>query len=194
MWLLICIAVLLPFPFYYFLWTNPQIWVDFCGKGSDPCHRMAQVSHFLKIIQFLALSSVAHFSWPPWYCCLLFTLGQFLNFRWAFFIWVLLGFTFFACFWLISIWVLLGFLVSALSPIGCCCWVFLFFACLWLILIWVLLGFLVFASFWFISILLLLGFLLVFGSFCEFILLGFFYCIGFCIIWLFFLFWVLLFD
>ncbi|RWR91169.1 phosphatidyl-N-methylethanolamine N-methyltransferase [Cinnamomum micranthum f. kanehirae] len=78
---LVCIGLFLPFPFYCFLWTYPQIWVDFCGKGSDPCHRMAQVSHFLKILQFLAIFSVAHFSWPPWYCFLLFALGQFLNFR-----------------------------------------------------------------------------------------------------------------
>lgn len=78
---LVSTGVLLPFPFYCFLWTYPQIWVDFCGKGSDPCHRMAQVSHFLKLLQFLAIFSVAHFSWPPWYCFLPFALGQFLNFR-----------------------------------------------------------------------------------------------------------------
>lgn len=99
---LVCIGVLLPFPFYCFLWTYPQIWVDFCGKGSDPCHRMAQVSHFLKLLQFLAIFSVAHFSWPPWYCFLPFALGQFLNFRWVFSIWVWLGFLIFAYFWLIS--------------------------------------------------------------------------------------------
>lgn len=77
----VCIAMLLPYPFYYLLWTYPQKWVDFCGKGTDPCNRMAQISHVLKILQFLAFFSVAHFSWPPWYCCLLFATGQFLNFR-----------------------------------------------------------------------------------------------------------------
>lgn len=116
---LVCIGVLLPFPFYCFLWTYPQIWVDFCGKGSDPCHRMAQVSHFLKILQFLALFSVAHFSWPPWYCFLLFALGQFLNFRWVFSIWVWLGM------------LLFGLLVSDSSPVVSC-WVFSFCLIMWI--------------------------------------------------------------
>ncbi|XP_042509416.1 phosphatidyl-N-methylethanolamine N-methyltransferase isoform X4 [Macadamia integrifolia] len=31
-----CIGVLLPFPFYYWLWTYPQTWVDLCGKVRDP--------------------------------------------------------------------------------------------------------------------------------------------------------------
>ncbi|XP_019711295.1 phosphatidyl-N-methylethanolamine N-methyltransferase isoform X1 [Elaeis guineensis] len=75
------IGVMLPFPFYYLLWNYPQAWVDVCGKGVDPSHRMAQVSHVLKIFQFLALFSVARFSWPPWYCYPLVAVGQYLNFN-----------------------------------------------------------------------------------------------------------------
>ncbi|XP_077222340.1 phospholipid N-methyltransferase [Tasmannia lanceolata] len=78
---LVCIALLLPFPFYYLLWTFPQSWVDFCGKGRDPSHLMAQISHLMKILQLLALFSVSHFCWPPWYCWVLFIFGQFLNFK-----------------------------------------------------------------------------------------------------------------
>ncbi|MQL95564.1 hypothetical protein Taro_028235 [Colocasia esculenta] len=74
-------AMLLPFPFYYLLWTYPQAWVDLCGQGVEPCRRMALVSHAIKAVQLLALLSVARFCWPPWYCCLLFAAGQFLNFR-----------------------------------------------------------------------------------------------------------------
>ncbi|XP_038975030.1 phosphatidyl-N-methylethanolamine N-methyltransferase-like [Phoenix dactylifera] len=75
------IATVLPFPFYYLLWNYPQAWVDVCGKGVDPSHRMAQVSHVLKILQLLALFSVARFCWPPWYCYPLFAVGQYLNFK-----------------------------------------------------------------------------------------------------------------
>ncbi|XP_042444057.1 phosphatidyl-N-methylethanolamine N-methyltransferase-like [Zingiber officinale] len=75
------LGVLLPFPFYYILWNYPQAWVDLCGKGVDPSHRMAQISHVLKAIQFVSLFSVASFSRPPWYCLLLFLVGQFLNFK-----------------------------------------------------------------------------------------------------------------
>ena len=53
------VGVLLPFPFYYALWTHPQRWVDLCGRGADPCRLMAQVSHALKVLQLLALASVA---------------------------------------------------------------------------------------------------------------------------------------
>lgn len=74
-------AMLLPFPFYYLLWIYPQAWVDLCGKGVDPCHRMALVSHAIKALQLIALLSVSQFCWPPWYCCLLFVAGQFLNFK-----------------------------------------------------------------------------------------------------------------
>jgi methylene-fatty-acyl-phospholipid synthase len=76
------VGVLLPFPFYYALWTHPQRWVDLCGRGADPCHRMAQVSHVLKVLQLLALASVASFSWPPpLYCPVLLAVGQYLNFK-----------------------------------------------------------------------------------------------------------------
>jgi hypothetical protein len=81
-----CTALILPFPFYYTLWNYPQWWVGLCGRGVDPCHRMAQVSHLLKAIQILSLLSVATFSWPPWYCVLLFAAGQYLNFKWAWFL------------------------------------------------------------------------------------------------------------
>ncbi|KAJ4950682.1 hypothetical protein NE237_027514 [Protea cynaroides] len=77
-----CIGVLLPFPFYYFLWTYPQTWVDLCGNGKDPSKVMAHVSHLIKLLQILSLISVASFSWPPpLYFWPLFVFGQFLNFR-----------------------------------------------------------------------------------------------------------------
>ncbi|GFQ05313.1 phosphatidyl-n-methylethanolamine n-methyltransferase [Phtheirospermum japonicum] len=77
-----CIGVISPFPFYYFLWNNPQMWVDLCGPGRDPSKIMALVSHFLKIVQFVSLFSVATLSWPPpFYFWPLFLFGQFLNFR-----------------------------------------------------------------------------------------------------------------
>ncbi|CAL1376896.1 unnamed protein product [Linum trigynum] len=77
------IGVLLPFPFYYFLWTNPQAWVNLCGRSRDPSKVMAQVSHFLKLLQFISLYSVSSsLSWPPpFYFWPLFGFGQFLNFR-----------------------------------------------------------------------------------------------------------------
>ncbi|GAB2228239.1 hypothetical protein Drorol1_Dr00010069 [Drosera rotundifolia] len=59
------IAILLPFPYYYFLWTHPQKWVDFCGKSRDPSATMARVSYFLKLIQFVAFFSVSSFTRPP---------------------------------------------------------------------------------------------------------------------------------
>lgn len=77
-----CLGVISPFPFYYFLWNNPQSWVDLCGRGRDPCRVMALVSHFLKLAQFIALFSVSTLSWPPpLYFWPLFLFGQFLNFR-----------------------------------------------------------------------------------------------------------------
>ncbi|KAL1812678.1 hypothetical protein DCAR_0624922 [Daucus carota subsp. sativus] len=77
------IGVILPFPFYYYLWNNPQKWVDLCSKsGRDPSTVMASVSHFLKLLQFIALFSVSTLSWPPpLYFWPLFFFGQFLNFR-----------------------------------------------------------------------------------------------------------------
>ncbi|XP_021717117.1 phosphatidyl-N-methylethanolamine N-methyltransferase-like [Chenopodium quinoa] len=76
------IGVLLPFPFYYWLWKQPQTWVDLCGKQNDPSKMMAFVSQFLKLIQFLSLYSVSSLSWPPpFYFWPLFLAGQFLNFR-----------------------------------------------------------------------------------------------------------------
>ena len=76
------IGVLVPFPFYYFLWTYPQSWVNFCGKGRDPSKVMALVSHFFKLVQFISLFSVCSLSWPPpLYFWPLFAFGQFLNFR-----------------------------------------------------------------------------------------------------------------
>ncbi|KAF8407269.1 hypothetical protein HHK36_006396 [Tetracentron sinense] len=82
MGILACIGVLLPFSFYYWLWTYPQKWVDLCGQGRDPSKLMAQVSHLLKLLQFLSLFSVSTLSWPPpLYFWPLFFFGQFLNFR-----------------------------------------------------------------------------------------------------------------
>ncbi|EOA35823.1 hypothetical protein CARUB_v10021063mg [Capsella rubella] len=76
------IGVLLPFPFYWWLWTNPQSWVNLCGRGRDPSAVMARVSHVLKAAQLLSLFSVASLSWPPpLYFWPLMTFGQFLNFR-----------------------------------------------------------------------------------------------------------------
>ncbi|CDO98231.1 unnamed protein product [Coffea canephora] len=82
MGLLACLGVISPFPFYYWLWTQPQTWVNLCGKGSDPCKVMAMVSHFLKLVQFASLLAVSTLSWPPpFYFWPLFIFGQFLNFR-----------------------------------------------------------------------------------------------------------------
>ncbi|KAM6586037.1 hypothetical protein CsatB_013039 [Cannabis sativa] len=76
------IGVILPFPFYYWLWSYPQTWVDLCGKARDPSKVMALVSHFIKLIQFISLFSVSTLSWPPpLYFWPLIAFGQFLNFR-----------------------------------------------------------------------------------------------------------------
>ena len=76
------VGVLLPFPYYYWLWTNPQAWVNLCGKYKDPSKVMAYVSHFFKLLQFISLFSVSTLSWPPpLYFWPLFGFGQFLNFR-----------------------------------------------------------------------------------------------------------------
>ncbi|KAI3982162.1 hypothetical protein MKX01_019068 [Papaver californicum] len=83
MGLIAAIGVIIPFPFYYLLWTYPQKWVELCGKGKDPSKIMAQISHFFKLIQFISLFSVSSsLSWPPpFYFWPLFIFGQFLNFR-----------------------------------------------------------------------------------------------------------------
>uniref|UniRef100_A0A0A0LCJ2 phosphatidyl-N-methylethanolamine N-methyltransferase n=1 Tax=Cucumis sativus TaxID=3659 RepID=A0A0A0LCJ2_CUCSA len=76
------IGVLLPFPYYYVLWNRPQLWVNLCGKSREPCKLMAQVSVFLKLLQFLSIIHVSSFSWPPpLYFWPLMAFGQFLNFR-----------------------------------------------------------------------------------------------------------------
>ncbi|KAJ6945474.1 phosphatidyl-N-methylethanolamine N-methyltransferase [Populus alba x Populus x berolinensis] len=76
------VGVLLPFPYYYWLWTNPQAWVNLCGKDKNPSKVMSYVSHFLKLLQFISLFSVSTLSWPPpLYFWPLFGFGQFLNFR-----------------------------------------------------------------------------------------------------------------
>ncbi|XP_062154953.1 phosphatidyl-N-methylethanolamine N-methyltransferase [Alnus glutinosa] len=76
------VGVLVPFPFYYWLWTRPQSWVDLCGKGRDPSKVMAHVSHLLKVVQLVSLFSVSSLSWPPpLYFWPLLAFGQFLNFR-----------------------------------------------------------------------------------------------------------------
>ncbi|KAE7997230.1 hypothetical protein FH972_001880 [Carpinus fangiana] len=76
------VGVLVPFPFYYLLWSRPQSWVDLCGKGRDPSKVMAHVSHLLKVVQVVSLFSVSSLSWPPpLYFWPLLSFGQFLNFR-----------------------------------------------------------------------------------------------------------------
>ncbi|GLT38274.1 hypothetical protein SLA2020_125320 [Shorea laevis] len=82
MGLLAAIGVLSPFPFYYWLWRNPQSWVNLCGRGRDPSRVMGLVSHFLKLVQFISLFSVSSLSRPPpLYFWPLLAFGQFLNFR-----------------------------------------------------------------------------------------------------------------
>ncbi|XP_057787829.1 phosphatidyl-N-methylethanolamine N-methyltransferase [Salvia miltiorrhiza] len=82
MGILACVGVILPFPFYYYLWNYPQSWVNLCGRGRDPCKAMALVSHFIKILQFVSLFSVSDLHWPPpFYFWPLFLFGQFLNIR-----------------------------------------------------------------------------------------------------------------
>lgn len=79
---LAALGVISPFPFYFWLWTHPQTWVDLCGSKWDPSKAMALVSHLLKLIQFLSLFSVSALSWPPsLFFWPLFLFGQFLNFR-----------------------------------------------------------------------------------------------------------------
>ncbi|CAN6573106.1 unnamed protein product [Malus baccata var. baccata] len=58
------IGVLSPFPFYYWLWSYPQTWVELCGKGRNPCKVMAYEAHCL-----------------PLFTSVLIAFGQFLNFR-----------------------------------------------------------------------------------------------------------------
>ncbi|CAN6700690.1 unnamed protein product [Malus baccata var. baccata] len=43
------IGVLSPFPFYYWLWSYPQTWVELCGKGRNPCKVMAYEAHCLPL-------------------------------------------------------------------------------------------------------------------------------------------------
>eukprot|EP00250_Pteridium_aquilinum_P002962 c13235_g1_i1 orf=67-591(+) len=78
---LVCAAIVSPFPFYWALWNYPQAWVRWCGPEVDPCHRMAHFAHLFKLVQFAALFSVSTFSWPPFFCWILIAFGQFLNFR-----------------------------------------------------------------------------------------------------------------
>ncbi|EOY26059.1 hypothetical protein QUC31_011912 [Theobroma cacao] len=76
------VGILVPFPFYYLLWTYPRSWVNLCGKGRDPSKVMALFSHFFKLVQFISLFSVCSLSWPPpLYFWPLFAFGQLLNFR-----------------------------------------------------------------------------------------------------------------
>lgn len=74
--------VLAPFLYYWYLWTNPQRWVHYCGPNVDPSHRMAEVALVLKAGQILGVLTTASISGlPPWYCVLLFAVGQGLNYR-----------------------------------------------------------------------------------------------------------------
>lgn len=80
----VSLCILSPFPFYWYLWTNPKKWMKMCGP-IDPSHRMAQVAHILKAFQVISLVSVATFSVPPLICVALFAFGQFLNYRYHYF-------------------------------------------------------------------------------------------------------------
>ncbi|MCO5557118.1 hypothetical protein L7F22_010674, partial [Adiantum nelumboides] len=77
---LVCAAIVSPFPVYWALWYHPQAWVNWCGPYVNPCQRMAHIAHLLKLLQFSALFSVSTFTWPPFYCWILIAFGQFLNF------------------------------------------------------------------------------------------------------------------
>jgi hypothetical protein len=85
MWhgLIVAVVILLPFPFYWYLWNFPDRWMQICGKGVNPSHRMAQVSHLLKALQIFALLSVATISRPPLICIALLAFGQYLNYRYV---------------------------------------------------------------------------------------------------------------
>ncbi|PKA57621.1 hypothetical protein AXF42_Ash018596 [Apostasia shenzhenica] len=137
----VVLGTMAPFPFYYFLWSYPQAWVNLCGKGVDPCHRMAQISHALKLVQFASILLVARFSWPPWYYIVLLSLGQYLNFK----VYQLLGEagTYYGVRFGKNIpWVMefpFGYIKdpqyvgSILSLVACSCWVPLKYLLLWIL-------------------------------------------------------------
>eukprot|EP00850_Spirogloea_muscicola_P021811 SM000262S09890 [mRNA] locus=s262:80297:83315:- [translate_table: standard] len=77
---LLCLAVALPFCFYWYLWTHPRRWVAWC-RGADPCRTMARTAHLLKLVQAAAVLSQSTLRWPPWYCVLAIAAGQALNIR-----------------------------------------------------------------------------------------------------------------
>eukprot|EP00850_Spirogloea_muscicola_P014221 SM000100S09448 [mRNA] locus=s100:405144:410147:+ [translate_table: standard] len=77
---LLCLAVALPFCFYWYLWTHPRRWVAWC-RGADPCRTMARTAHLLKLVQAAAVLSQSTLRWPPWYCVLAIVAGQALNIR-----------------------------------------------------------------------------------------------------------------
>eukprot|EP00850_Spirogloea_muscicola_P000926 SM000003S11171 [mRNA] locus=s3:1301208:1307351:- [translate_table: standard] len=77
---LLCLAVALPFCFYWYLWTHPRRWVAWC-RGADPCRTMARTAHVLKLVQAAAVLSQSTLRWPPWYCVLAIAAGQALNIR-----------------------------------------------------------------------------------------------------------------
>lgn len=79
--IILCLTIISPFPFYWYLWRWPQDFTNVCGPNVDPSHRMAQISAVLKALQICALLSVSNFSWPPWWSLLLIVAGQYLNVR-----------------------------------------------------------------------------------------------------------------
>ena len=122
MGMFVATGVIVSFPFYFWLWTNSQSWVELCGKGRDPSKVMANVSHLLKLVQFLSLFSVSYnyLSWPPpLYFWPLFPFGQFLNFRSALFLSLSLSLIF--CFFISSLHPKLMYIYDmALGKKKCC--------------------------------------------------------------------------
>ncbi|KAJ7552303.1 hypothetical protein O6H91_06G049500 [Diphasiastrum complanatum] len=78
---LVSLAVISPFPFYYLLWHYPQRWVQWCGPRIDPSHLMSNFSFLFKLLQILGLLSVAKFAWPSWLNIVFIVFGQYLNLR-----------------------------------------------------------------------------------------------------------------
>jgi len=73
------LAIISPFPFYYFLWNWPQTFVD--AFPDKPSHSMSLISNGLKVLQFIALGTTWHASRIQWWNVVLILAGQFLNVR-----------------------------------------------------------------------------------------------------------------
>ncbi len=73
------LAIISPFPFYFYLWNWPQSFVS--QFPEKPSHSMSLISNGLKVLQLLALGSTWHSSNVRWWNLILIFAGQFLNFR-----------------------------------------------------------------------------------------------------------------